>query len=236
MLFSYRIDVRCRTVAPGRPCHKPRDFPRPLGTPERSQDRRSSAVERWALETGRLAAPSRPRCSGGPAQEDAAYGGGPPATAALGGSDSGGIQVAGDLTKALAEPVLPLDIEGDLLGNSRWSASARRLTPRRPGVLGVFCEITLQLRNGNQPHPPRGLHRVDRRDDAPIDRLHADPKRLSRLSARIGQSPNAIGRPHGVGVRRGTRRTLLDRKSVAPLLPCLPSARHAYTVHLACVG
>jgi hypothetical protein len=96
-------------------------------------------------------------------------------------------QTVGDLGKRPAARVLKTDPRDNRLGEYRSTSSQ---TSRRPRTadLHVGGQKRLKLSNRDQPLTPRRLHRIDQRDNAPVDRGNADAEGVGRLLAAVGKS------------------------------------------------
>lgn len=137
--------------------------------------------------------------------------------------------------KARTACVLSLNATDDLVRHSRRASAGHRLRPPGSAGAGSLGEIALELRDRDQPHPPLRLHGVDRRHDAPVDRLHTDSERFRRLPARVSQRLNGGGlneprRSRSLGL--SPARMDLLWSLLAPPSP----ARHVYTVQQGCDG
>jgi hypothetical protein len=164
------------------------------------------------------------------APEDRAHGRRPPLGAAVRRRCSARVEVACDLTQALACGMLCSDAVCDAARNSCRPSRFRstRWPSSRPSS---FRHQPPQLVDGNQPGAPRHLDRLDDRQDAPVERRAADAENLGRLRPRVGEPLDArrLANDHRRRCGKPGRRRRVSLRFLTPAPQA--TAGHFQSVH-----
>ena len=125
--------------------------------------------------------------SGAFATENSPYRRGPPLRAAMGGRPLARVEVAGDLTDALAVRMLFPNVTHEFVWDGGRSSRRRRLRAPSGAPASLFDE-PLELVDRNEPRTPGHVDGLEQRQHPAVEGGAAHPERLGGLRPRVGQS------------------------------------------------